>query len=236
MQEFAISQSRNLDGTTETSGYNHVAKLTVAEIDPRQAEGITGLLKRWSVGDTAALQELTPVVYEHLRQMARNYMRREASPLTLQPTGLVHEAFLRIAGGATVDWQDRHHFFALFATTMRRVLIDAARARQTARHGGDLDRVDEPNGIDFDSMPAKGFQRADELCALDDALSDLARLDPRRAQVIELRFFGGLTVEETAEVLNVSPQTVLRDWKIARAWLTRELQGGSPDIERAAPR
>jgi RNA polymerase sigma factor (TIGR02999 family) len=208
----------------------------VSEIDPKQAEAITGLLKRWSEGDTTALQQLTPIVYEHLRQMARNYMRREASPLTLQPTGLVHEAFLRVAGGTKVDWQDRYHFFALFAMTMRRVLIDAARARRSPRHGGDLERVHQEDGVNFDNMPATEFARADELCALDDALRDLVRLDPRRAQVIELRFFGGLTVEETAEVLKVSPQTVLRDWRIARAWLTRELQAGPKDIERAVQR
>jgi len=198
----------------------------MSDVEPNQA-AITDLLKRWNEGDATAPQQVASVVYEHLRQMARNYMRREAPHQTLQPTAVVHEAFLRIAGGAKVDWQDRQHFFALFANTMRRVLIDAARARRAPRRGGDLERVDQQEGIDFDSIPTKGSTRADELCALDDALCDLARLDPRRAQVIELRFFGGLSVEQTAAVLNVSPQTVLRDWKIARAWLTRQIRGPS---------
>ena len=131
---------------------------------------------------------------------------------------------MRLVDARTVDWQDRAHFFALAARTMRRILVDAARARKSAKRGGRLQRVDHSSAIDFDRLPAPGTDRADELCALDDALSVLAQKDPRRAQVIELRFFAGLSVEETAETLNVSPQTVMRDWKLARAWLGVELR------------
>jgi RNA polymerase sigma factor (TIGR02999 family) len=123
-----------------------------------------------------------------------------------------------------VDWKDRAHFFAVSSTVMRRILVDAARARASANRGGGLQRVEHSTGINFDKFPAAETDRAAELCALDDALSALAQKDPRRAQVIELRFFGGLSVEETAEALSVSPQTVMRDWKLARAWLGIELQ------------
>jgi RNA polymerase sigma factor (TIGR02999 family) len=131
----------------------------------------------------------------------------------------VHDAFMRLVDARSVDWQDRAHFFAVAARIMRRILVDAARARRSTKRGGRLQRVDHSSAIDFDRLPARGTDRVDELCALDDALSALAQEDPRRAQVIELRFFAGLSVDETAESLSVSPQTVMRDWKLARAWL-----------------
>jgi RNA polymerase sigma factor (TIGR02999 family) len=185
---------------------------------------ITALLKAFSRGEPNAQEELMPVVYEQLRAQARRCLRTERSNITLQSTALVHEAYLRLVGGAEVEWHDRAHFFALSARIMRRILIDAARARAAVRRGGGAERVDHPSGVDFDQFPSRDSEAAaSSLCALDDALESLALLDARRAQVIELRFFGGLTVEETAAALGVSPQTVMRDWRLARAWIAREL-------------
>jgi len=134
---------------------------------------------------------------------------------------------MRLVDARTVDWQDRAHFFAVSSTIMRRILVDAARARASAKRGGELQRVENTTLLNLDALPAAGTDRAVELCALDDALEALARREPRRAKVIELRYFGGLSVEETAEALSVSPQTVLRDWKLARAWLAVELRNSS---------
>jgi RNA polymerase sigma factor (TIGR02999 family) len=184
---------------------------------------ITQLLKAWAAGDSVALTRLTPLVYEELKRMAHNYVRRERGGLTLQGTALVNEAFLRLVDARRVDWRDRAHFFAVSARIMRRILVDAARARAAIKRGGHAARIEHAHDIDFDRLSAPASETSRQLCALDDALDALARIDPRRAQVIELRFFGGLTVEETGEVLQVSPQTVLRDWKLARAWLAHEL-------------
>jgi RNA polymerase sigma factor (TIGR02999 family) len=191
---------------------------------PTRSAEITILLKAWSLGDAAALDRLTPLLYDQLRQLAQRYMRHERAGHTLQATALANEAYLRLVDVKGVDWQDRGHFLAVSAQMMRRILVDAARARASVRRGGDMKRVDHATSVDFDQIPAAGSDRATELCALDDALNSLSQMDPRRAQVIELRFFGGLTVEETAEVLETSPQTVMRDWKLARAWLAREMQ------------
>jgi RNA polymerase sigma factor (TIGR02999 family) len=185
---------------------------------------VTGLLKAWGRGDRAALDRLTPLVYEQLRRLAAGYLRKEHAGHSLQATALVHEAYIRLVKVGEVEWQDRVHFFAVSARMMRRILVDSARARRSAKRGG-ADRVDYTTAINLDDLPAIETARAVELCALDDALSRLGELDARRAQVVELRFFGGLSVEETAVVLKVSPQTVLRDWKLARAWLMRELRG-----------
>jgi len=192
----------------------------MAAVDPTD---ITGLLKAWSRGDERALDELTPLVYAQLRVQARRYMRRERSGMTLDSTGLVHELYLRLTRAEHVDWQDRVHFFALSAQLMRRILVDAARARAAAKRGGSAER-NEHASVDLDQVPASETN-ARSLCALDDALEELRQIDPRRAQVVEMRFFGGLSVEETAAVLQVSPQTVMRDWRLARAWLARELRG-----------
>ena len=185
---------------------------------------ITGLLKAWGQGDQRALEQLMPLVYAQLRAQARRYMRNERSGATLQSTALVHEVYLRLIDAQDVDWHDRVHFFALSAQLMRRILVDAARARgrdeARRRRGAGRARVCSRPGSDSDRR-----LDASSLCALDDALESLTRIDPRRAKVIELRFFGGLSVEETAEVLQVSPQTVMRDWRLARAWLARELRG-----------
>jgi RNA polymerase sigma-70 factor (ECF subfamily) len=190
---------------------------------PAKSGEITTLLKAWSAGDGSALNRLTPLIYDELRRVAYHYVRQERAGRTLQVTALVNEAYLRLVDVNGVDWRDRVHFLGVSALIMRRILVDAARTRAAAKRGGDMDRVDHSTAFDFDQIPAPESDRATELCALDDALNTLSQIDPRRARVIELRFFGGLTVEETAEVLKISPQSVMRDWKLARAWLAREL-------------
>jgi RNA polymerase sigma factor (TIGR02999 family) len=193
-------------------------------VEAAKSAEITTLLKAWSCGDSAALDRLTPLVYDELRRLAHRYMRHERAGHTLQTTALVSEAYLRLADVQGVDWQDRAHFLAFSARIMRRILIEASRARAAAKRGGEVARGDHSTPFDFDQLADTGSDRAAGLCALDDALNTLARMDSRRAQVIELRFFGGLTVEETAEALKVSSQTVMRDWRLARAWLARELR------------
>jgi RNA polymerase sigma factor (TIGR02999 family) len=216
---------RSLHGHLKESnleGYNG----PVAMLD---AVDITGLLKAWGQGDQRALEQLMPLVYAQLRAQARHYMRSERSGVTLQSTALVHEAYLRLTRARDVDWHDRVHFFALSAQIMRRILVDAARSRAAVKRGAGAARADHSSAVDLDQIPSPDSDTASSsLCALDDALEGLARIDPRRARVIELRYFGGFSVEETAEVLQVSPQTVMRDWRLARAWLARELRGQSP--------
>ncbi len=190
---------------------------------PVDAADITRLLKAWGGGNQEALDQLMPIVYAQLRAQARRYMRDERSGVTMQTTALVHEAYLRLTRAEDVDWHDRVHFFALSAQIMRRILVDAARRRAAVKRGGDAVRAEHSSAIDLDQFPSADSDAA-SLCALDDALESLAQIDPRRAKVIELRFFGGLSVEETAEALEISPQTVMRDWRLARAWLARELQ------------
>jgi RNA polymerase sigma factor (TIGR02999 family) len=190
----------------------------------QRASDVTALLKAWRGGDQTALERLTPLVYDHLRKLGRQHVRRERAGARADATSLVHEAYVRLVDARTVDWQDRAHFFAVSSTIMRRILVDAARARASAKRGGDLHRVDETTAFTLDSLPATGTDLAADICALNDALDALATREPRRAKVIELRYFGGLSVEETAEALDVSPQTVLRDWKLARAWLAVELK------------
>jgi len=182
-----------------------------------QTSETTELLRAWARGETAALDQLTPRVYRELRRMAGHLMLNERSSRTIQATALVHEAYVRLIDVTNVDWQHRAHFFAVSARIMRNILLDNARARASAKRGGNQSRVE------LEEIPDVSERRGRELIALDDALNSLAESDPRRAQVIELRFFGGLSVEETAEVLKVSPETVLRDARLARAWLKREL-------------
>jgi RNA polymerase sigma factor (TIGR02999 family) len=183
-----------------------------------ESDGVTRLLKAWSGGDQGALRELTPKVYLELRQMAAKYMRKERTGNTLQATALVHEVFLRMVRVDSVTWQDRAHFFAVSATMMRRILVDRAHAKGSAKRGGQALR------LNLDEAPEVAAGSRDrEIVALDEALTALAQVDPRKANVVELRFFGGLSVEESAEVLKISSQTVMRDWKTARAWLMAEL-------------
>jgi len=188
---------------------------------------VTALLKAWRGGDQSALERLTPLVYNHLRKLGRQYVRKEQLGARADATSLVHEAYVRLVDASTVDWQDRAHFFAVSSTIMRRILVDAARARASVKRGGDLKRVENTTTLNLDALPAAGTDRATEICELDDALDALAKQEPRRVKVIELRYFGGLSVEEAAEALGVSPQTVLRDWKLARAWLAVELRNAS---------
>ena len=180
----------------------------------------TRLLRAWAGGDAAALERLTPRVYNELRRIAGHCMQNERPGRTIQTTGLVHEAFLELIDVTNVDWQHRAHFFAISGQIMRRILLDRARRRVAAKRGGPVEKVN------LDELPELGSGRARELIGLDDALTALADLDARKARVIELRFFGGLSVEETAEVLKVSPDTVLRDWRLARAWLLAEIGSG----------
>jgi len=193
-------------------------------VTPSRSADISRLLKAWGAGDQTALDRLTPLVYDELRRMARRCMRRERAGNTLQTTALVHEAYIRLVDARSVECKDRVHFFALSAEMMRRILVDAARARASAKRGGQVEQVAHSEAVNLDEIAENTSEKSAELLALDEALQELTRLDPRKARVIELRFFGGLTVEETAEVLNVSPQSVMRDWKLARAWLNRELR------------
>ncbi len=178
---------------------------------------VSQLLRAWSSGDEAALQRLIPLVYEELHRIARRYMGREREGHTLQTSALVNEAYLRLVDWKNVEWQNRAHFFAVSAQMMRRILVDFARDRRYLKRGGGALQVSlaEAAGI--------ASERGTDLVALDDALNSLAEVDKRKSQVVELRFFGGLSVEETAEVLKVSPETIMRDWKLAKVWLLREL-------------
>jgi len=183
---------------------------------------ISGLLRAWSDGDESALKGLTPIVYEELHHLARHYMQRERPGHTLQTTALVNEAYMRLVDYKRMKWQDRAHFFAVAGQVMRRVLVDHARGHNVKRGGGALH-------VRLDDVALSAGGPGVDFVALDDAMSALARLDPRKVQIIEMRFFGGLSVEETAEVLKVSPATVRRDWSIAKLWLYRELGGGTGD-------
>lgn len=192
---------------------------------------ITALLRAWEAGQSRALDDLIPVVYRELKRLARHYSRGRSSE-TLQTTALVHEAYLKLVGMDGVGWQDRAHFFAVSARVMRGILVDAARARTAQKRGGPGGRAGGSAGIDLEQVPDLGGGRAEEILAIHEALDRLADMDPRQAQVVEMRFFVGLSVEETAGVLKISPQSVMRDWKLAKAWLGREIgraPGGSPD-------
>ena len=187
-----------------------------------ESTSVTQLLKAWSGGDQEALAELTPRVYLELRKIAVGYMRREGAGNTLPATALVHEVFLRLVEGDVVSWQDRAHFFAVSANMMRRILVDRARAKGMGKRGGGALHVN------LEDVPELAVgSRSREIVAVDEALDAVAQIDPRKAKVIELRFFGGLSVEETAEVLKISAQSVMRDWKMARAWLLTELAHGA---------
>ena len=180
---------------------------------------VTGLLIAWRAGDPDALARLTPIVYQELHRLAAAYMARERPDHTLQATALVHEAYLRLVDLQGVGWRDRAHFFAVAARTMRRILIDFARARNYQKR-------DAGERISLDESLVITQQPGTQLVALDDALNQLAVIDGRKSQIVELRYFGGLQVEEMAEALNVSPETVMRDWRAAKAWLYLQLSGG----------
>ena len=179
----------------------------------------TSLLLAWGRGDQSALDQLMPLVEDELRRLARRHMARERAGHTLQATALVNEAYLRLIEVNQVQWQNRAHFFAMASRVMRRILVDAARARRYQKRGGGAERVSLDEALVVSSEPRH------ELIALDDALNALATFDVRKSQVVEMRFFAGLSVEETAEALHVSADTVMRDWRLARVWLLRELSG-----------
>jgi RNA polymerase sigma factor (TIGR02999 family) len=181
-----------------------------------QSGEITQLLVAWSHGEETALETLTPIIYGELRRLARSYMRQERADHTLQSTAVVHEAFIRLID-QNVEWKSRAHFFAIAAKMMRRILVDHARAKSTSKRGAGMPRV----GMDEQAMESQ--ERNVDLVALDEALEHLARIDPQRSRIVELRYFGGLSNEESANVLGISPATVQRQWSGAKAWLYREL-------------
>ncbi len=178
---------------------------------------VTQLLVAWGGGNQAARDELMPLVYEELRRLAHRCMSRERPGHTLHTSALVNEAYLRLVDQKNIHWQDRAHFFGIAARLMRQILVDYARKRHYAKRGGDARRVP------LDEAMIVSKERAADVLALDDALKSLAEIDPRQSQIVELRFFGGLSIEETAEVLAVSPGTVMRDWTLAKAWLRRAI-------------
>jgi len=185
---------------------------------PFAPENVTQLLQAWSQGETSALDKLTPLVYAELHRLAHIYMSREPAGHMLQTTALVHEAYLRLADSEQHPWQNRAHFFAISARLMRHILVDFARERRSQKRGGEVER------ISLDESLALPDEKEVDLVALDDALEALAAFDNRKSQVAELRFFGGLSTEEIAEVLKIAPNTVLRDWSFAKAWLCREMR------------
>lgn len=187
------------------------------------AHEITQLLRAWSAGDSQALEKLTPLIYEELHQAAQRCMARERPNHTLQTTALINEVYLRLMNFQEIRWQDRAHFFAVCARLMRRILTDFARSHRYLKRGGEARRIsfDESLFVSKDPPP--------DLVALDDALNGLSDVDQRKSQVVELRFFGGLTMGETAEVLGVSEETVKRDWRLAKLWLLREMSGENQD-------
>src|SRR5262245_11166332 len=183
---------------------------------------VTLMLIRWSHGEADALDQLLPLVYSELRHLASRALRRERRDHTLQPTALVHEAYLRLIDQRNVNWQNRAHFFAIASQAMRRIIVDHARRHNAIKRGGDNLKVELEA-----AMLVPGAKDVD-VVRLDDALTELAAFDPQQCRIVELRFFGGLSIEETAEVVGISPATVKRDWSMAKAWLHREMQAGGP--------
>lgn len=185
-------------------------------------EDVTGLLQDWSDGDQGAMDKLSPLVYNELRRLARRYLRQERPNHTLQSTALVHEAYLRLVDRKNANFKNRAHFFAVASQLIRRILVDYARARRTTKRGGGQPRLSFDEAVSF---PAA--QRDVDLRELDDALNSLAEIDPQKARIVEMRFFGGLSVEAVAEVLEMSPRTVRRHWRVAKAWLHKEITKGA---------
>lgn len=186
------------------------------------SEGITQLLINWRNGDTAALDQLMPIVYEELRRLARGFMGKERNNHTLQTSALINEAYLKLVDQDETNWQNRAHFFAVAAQIMRHILVDHARSYGYEKRGAGAQRVG------LDDANVFNEQRAGELVALDEALTNLAAVDPRKSRLVELRFFGGLNIDETAEVMDLSPTTVQREWRAAKAWLQRFIKGENP--------
>ena len=190
----------------------------MVSLAPRQE--VTQVLVAWDRGDEKAAERLMPLVYDELRRLARQYLARERSDHTLQATGLVHEAYLRLVDQNSMSWQNRAHFFSVAAKVMRRILVDHARSHCAEKRGGMREK------LEFHEAFAPAGERAVDLIALDEALRTLATFDARQSQIVELRFFGGLTNEEIGEVLEISPRTIRREWRLAKAWLRREISAG----------
>jgi RNA polymerase sigma-70 factor (ECF subfamily) len=198
-------------------------------------DDLTGLLIEWrATGDRAALDRLTPLVYDEIRRIAHRYVQREREGHTLQTTALINEAYLRLVGSENIDWQNRAHFFAVTAQVMRHILIDHARRRRYVKHGGEAQHV--PFDLAMSEAVQMSQPRAAELVALDEALDELAKIDPRKSRVVELRYFGGLSLEETADVLDVSVMTVRRDWRAAKAWLYKQVMSDESTTEDRRPK
>lgn len=190
---------------------------------PTSREAVTQVLLEWNLKGSDAAERLMPLVYDELRRLARHYLQKERSDHTLQATGLVHEAYLRMVDQTSTTWQNRAQFFGVAAQIMRRVLVDHARAHQAVKRGGVREK------LEFDEALAPADERTVDLVALDDALQDLVIFDPRKSRIVEMRFFGGLTMEEIGEVLSISPRTIRREWRVAKAWLRREIMKGETD-------
>ena len=186
---------------------------------------VTILLRRWQGGEEQALDELTPMVYQELRRIAGSFLRRERSDHTLQPTALLHEAYLKLAGQNATSWKDRAHFFGVAAHLMRMILVDHARSKAAGKRGGGL------KAVTLNETLSASTERPADLVALDDALRELEEFDPRKAKVIELRYFGGLTIEEAAEVLGISTSTLVRDQRLAEAWIQRQMMSLDPNAK-----
>ena len=186
---------------------------------------VTILLRRWQGGEEQALEELTPMVYQELRRIAGGFLRRERSDHTLQPTALLHEAYLKLAGQNATSWKDRAHFFGVAAHLMRMILVDHARSKAAGKRGGGL------KAVTLNETLSASTERPADLVALDDALRELEEFDPRKAKVIELRYFGGLTIEEAAEVLGISTSTLVRDQRLAEAWIQRQMMSLDPNAK-----
>ena len=191
-------------------------------VGPELSKQVSELLANWNNGDAEAREALMPLVYNELRKLAASHLRRELSDHTLQPTALVHELYLRLADQKNVQWQDKTHFFGVAAQLMRRILVDHARSHMADKRGSGLPKVALNEAI------AMSRERPAELLALDESLTQLASTDPQQGRIVELRVFGGLTIEQTAEILGISPATVKRDWNLAKAWLLREIHKAEP--------
>ena len=192
------------------------------------SEKVTELLQDWSKGNQEALERLLPLIYNELRQLAHNFLYRERPGHTLQTTALVHEAYLKLIDQKDARWQNRSHFFAIAAQAMRRILVDSARRHAAMKRGGPQEK------LSLDEVAGVSFEPNAKLLALDEALNRLAAIDPEQSRIVELRYFGGLTIEETAEVINLSPATVKREWAMARAWLHQALTDNEIDKPDAA--
>jgi RNA polymerase sigma factor (TIGR02999 family) len=222
MQAAAIGLTISATGVRGLREQDRTRGFALRTMTQRSDQPVTELLAKWRAGDEAALAELTAILYDQLRRLAQQHLRKERRDHTIQSTALVHEAFLQLAKQQEVDWRGRGHFFALASTLMRRILVDHARARLASKRGGGAVAIDLDHVADVEA-PHPADHTDEDVGAIDQALTLLAQIDARQAQIVEMRYFGGLSITETAEALELSEATVKRDWMLARAWLRREL-------------